>query len=615
MKRYTIPPPFVKLSGATQRRPSNLFCALALAALCSVLGAPTLGASTTPIYLDYRYASPNTVIGPRQVKVVGPNPFRISWTVQATATTIPGPDVSSILSKSVSIRKNGGGVGFLSAPPVPALPSNAGSCTTPARATPGPDGAPPANGSPTPPLESQVTGNNDACAAMYQLDATMVTYTANMVVETERRTADNVDYLLRIPGGELAAGLDADSDASSSAREQYFNQYNRATQICIVNSYATDAGSCTLVGLGPIAQWEQYGDLPSVQKYVEYAKTWQQIAAADYAVINGNVKNSDDAEIVKNANSAISSAMSGSDYAKALTAATDTSGVFSQAPTFVTTFDPPNCGSLLWNGLQVTYTLSMSSNPANQSSQALPNAESSSSPSPSPGSASRVAYAGTLASDAGGAASGSGHTGAGQGAPAQSASGQGNETQSTSSSVSKSAVILCPPPAFLTFGFGGDTIQTSTYTTVPANTAAIPLGGKAQPAIIRQKDKPPRAIFSQLVNYQFSDDDSGSGAALTLGTGFPLNDAGPGWPFEIVVGPSYTFRRGATLTVAGTYGSTNQLQPGYTLGGPIKAKMTPPTTTQNAWGLFIGLSFYRVPTGTATAGPNDHPKSDQTKHP
>jgi len=230
-----------------------------------------------------------------------------------------------------------------------------------------------------------------------------------------------------------------------------------------------------------------------------------------------------------------------------------------------------------WDGLQTTYTLSNAS-----SDQAT-------------GSSSQGAQ--------------------GQTSSSSDQSGQ-EQDHTTSNSGIKSAVVLCPPPAFLTVGFGGDTIQTSTYTAVPQNVAAMPMAQKtALPSIIRQKDKPPRAIFSQLVNYQFVADDSGSGLALTLGTGWALNDGGPGWPFEIIAGPSATFQRGPTLTVAATYGSTNQLQPGYSLGAPIKAKMTPPTFTQNQWGVLIGLSFYQIPTGTKDSGPkkpvnsSDHNKS------
>jgi hypothetical protein len=164
----------------------------------------------------------------------------------------------------------------------------------------------------------------------------------------------------------------------------------------------------------------------------------------------------------------------------------------------------------------------------------------------------------------------------------------------------RSVEVDCLPIAFVSAGFGADTVPNVSYTNVPANTAlsgavrfAPNVAATKAPGTIQQNAHGFRPVLTSLANFDISHDDAGTGWAYTIGAGLPLNNPGPGWKFEILTGPSFTIQRSLTITAGAAFGSINQLQTGYTLGGLIPAGMAPPTKTLNLQpGFFLSVNAY-----------------------
>lgn len=583
-------------------------------------------AQTPTIYLDYRYYSTTSRFGPHAVRVIPPNPFEVTSTVQEKATSLPGPDVSSIFSKPTGLDSSGKpktrGVAVDTPPPLPTSPDVTKCVST--RTSAGPLGAAPTG--PDLPLYNTVKANPQECTALYLYDAKMIAYESNLLAEVEKRAMDNVDLLLYLPAGGISRVATPYDTSDPVATAAFFTQYDDSTKRCVLNSAPTT--TCTIesplksvacAGFGPApddstkcqvgspAAWEESGNYQAVRTIYGYLTSWQDVATNDFNAINPVLTSNPYAQDLKTGQSEINTALANTVNKQAVAAAQ--SGVFSTAPTFVYSYNGPDCRGMGWNGLEYTVTLSMTSNPANGGSTQTPSNTPPTNPNPSNPNPNRSSF---LAEQL--AFAPQDHKpGGGTGNGTQTTPGQTNTDKSSSSnsSTEQTVTIECPAPAFLVLGFAGDTVQNYTYTALAPNAAA---GNTSKNAAIEYSAKPPRASISQLVTYQFSMNDAGSGFALSGGTSWPLNDAGPNWPFELVLGPSWVIDRGLVITAAAAYGSTNQLEPGYALHGPIKVGATVPTFAQNRPGFFLGIDFYRVPSSTKTSGPkSSSTTTDNTK--
>jgi hypothetical protein len=592
-----------------------LFLTIAGSGILGLLAEPRATAAPQSLYVDYRYFKDSiTKVGARPIYVLGPNPFKTVWKIDVQSTTLPGPDVSSIISKTLSLPKGIGGTNA-AASPLPTQPPpdpNASPCATRnysvSRDFSAPDWTAP-----------DVTHYPTQCVALYAYDVNVFQRVSQRLVTAETAVINNVNTIAQIPPGGATPTASPDAQSDSQSRSSFFNTYESSVLACVVQptpgrtaglSCSTTLPSpcptpaCSITLKSPT--YDSNGTVAEVQRDAKNANAWAKLADDDYNAINPYLSAQSDQAKIKAVNYVLSQALQDTTYTQAQSAATDSNSAFVKAgSTDLTSFTPllvasvdPDCRGTLWNGVQYTYTISTASPSPQPSGTNTQQPGQTRTGSATVDSLSRfwniIAYAPGRVADA--------LRGGGGATPTPT------PTPKDDNSNGPAIVITCPPPAFISLGLGADFLQTSTYKAVPMNaagTTAFPLHAKAPPAVILQSAKPPRTLFSQFVNYQLSSDDDGSGAGISFGPGWALSDAGPSQP-DILFGPFYTYRRGLTLSAGLTYGSTNQLQSGYSLNGPIKKGMTPPTYSANRAGVFVILSVFDFHGGTSDA-------SDKTK--
>ena len=157
----------------------------------------------------------------------------------------------------------------------------------------------------------------------------------------------------------------------------------------------------------------------------------------------------------------------------------------------------------------------------------------------------------------------------------------------------RDVTVLCPPPVFVSIGFGVDTLTNSTFTTIAPNTAGAPApaaGATPTPSTIAQDNTGTRTLAVTLANVQLTPYSSNGAFYYSLGIGASVFGGSAG-KVDLLTGLSWSQRRTVVATIGAAYGRTVILAPGYSPSGPILAGTNPPTLTKNATAFFAGISF------------------------
>ncbi|MGP8102121.1 MAG: hypothetical protein ACLQHL_15405, partial [Candidatus Cybelea sp.] len=206
------------------------------------------------------------------------------------STTLPGPDVSNIITKTLP---KGLGKENLTASPLPTQPPpdpNASPCAANRNTSnfSAPDWTVP-----------DVTNHATQCVALYAYDVSVFQKATQRLMAAETAVINNVDTIGQIEPGSVLPTASPDAASDPQSRSGFFSAYEAIVLNCVVQpAAASTAGApcrtvlptpCPSSGCSVLLQYPTYdsnGRIAEVQSDAKNASAWAKLADDDYNAIN-----------------------------------------------------------------------------------------------------------------------------------------------------------------------------------------------------------------------------------------------------------------------------------------------------------------------------------------